>query len=58
MCLEESQLILLRKLTERRGRQLSIIKEALTFSSDRDEVKDIHSNCCAHQNYNRVFNVS
>lgn len=50
MRLEESRLMLLRRLREHRGRELTVIQEALAFASDRDEAEDIHSNRCAHQN--------
>lgn len=50
MRLEESRLMLLRRLREHRGRDLTVIQEALAFASDRDEAEDIHSNPFAHQN--------
>lgn len=50
MRLEESRLMLLRRLREHRGRELTVIQEALAFASDRDEAEDIHSNPRARQN--------
>lgn len=50
MRLEESRLMLLRRLREHHGRELTVIQEALAFASDRDEAEDIHSNRCARQN--------
>ncbi|KAH9298273.1 hypothetical protein KI387_029955, partial [Taxus chinensis] len=44
MHLEESRLMLLKRLKEHRGRDLIVIKEALDFASDGDEVEDAHFN--------------
>ncbi|XP_057816339.1 plastid division protein PDV1 isoform X1 [Cryptomeria japonica] len=44
MQLEESRRILLKRLKEHRGRDMSIIKEALAFASDGDEAGDSHLN--------------
>ena len=49
MCLEESHFMLLRRLREHCGRELTVIQEALAFVSDKDEEEDIHSNRCARQ---------
>ncbi|KAH9300815.1 hypothetical protein KI387_012398, partial [Taxus chinensis] len=44
MHLEESRLMLLKRLKEHRGRDLIVIKETLDFASDGDEVEDTHFN--------------
>eukprot|EP00252_Welwitschia_mirabilis_P013322 TRINITY_DN29350_c0_g1_i1.p1 TRINITY_DN29350_c0_g1~~TRINITY_DN29350_c0_g1_i1.p1 ORF type:complete len:287 (+),score=49.35 TRINITY_DN29350_c0_g1_i1:305-1165(+) len=47
MRLEESRLMLLKKLKEHRGRELSVIREAMAFASDKGEGENIRLNCNA-----------
>eukprot|EP01018_Ginkgo_biloba_P004323 Gb_32349 [translate_table: standard] len=48
--LEESRSILLKMLTEHRGRELKVIQEALAFAADRSEEEDLHLSPHGFQN--------
>eukprot|EP01018_Ginkgo_biloba_P004321 Gb_29928 [translate_table: standard] len=47
--LEESRLMLLRRLKEHRGTQWNVIQEAFAFATDRDEADDLHLTPCIYE---------